>query len=58
MQKMENEIRRSIHLKRKGDGVNFDRLVYKTRTDLSDRSKHLFRITFQVEVIIFAELIP
>ena len=55
---MENEIRRLIHTKRKGDGVNFDRLVYKTRTDLSDRSKQLFRMTFQVEVIIFAELIP
>jgi hypothetical protein len=58
LQKMENELRRCIHLKRKGDGVNFDRLVYKTRTDLSDRSKRLFRMTFQVEVIIFAELIP
>ena len=55
---MENEIRRLIHTKRKGDGVNFDRLIYKTRTDLSDRSKQLFRMTFQVEVIIFAELIP
>ena len=31
-QLMENEIRRIIHLKRKGDGVNMDRLVYKTRT--------------------------
>mgnify|MGYP003148766501 CR=1 FL=1 len=58
LQKMENELRRCIHLKRKGDGVNFDRLVYKTRTDLSDRSKRLFRMTFQVEVVIFAELIP
>ena len=58
MQKMENEIRRAIHLNRKGDGVNYDRLVYKTRTDLSDRSKRLFRITFQVEVIVFSELIP
>lgn len=58
LNKMENELRRCIHLKRKGDGVNFDRLVYKTRTDLSDRSKRLFRMTFQVEVIIFAELIP
>ena len=38
LNKMENELRRCIHLKRKGDGVNFDRLVYKTRTDLSDRS--------------------
>jgi len=58
LNKMENELRRCIHLKRKGDGVNFDRLVYKTRTDLSDRSKRLFRMTFQVEVVIFAELIP
>tara|TARA_R110002020_G_scaffold201043_5_gene403502 strand:+ start:6338 stop:6787 length:450 start_codon:yes stop_codon:yes gene_type:complete len=55
---MENELRRCIHLKRKGDGTNFDRLVYKTRTDLSDRSKKLFRMTFQIEVVIFAELIP
>ena len=58
LQLMENEIRRLVHTKRKGDGTNFDRLVYKTRTDLSDRSKKLFRMTFQVEVIIFAELIP
>ena len=58
LNKMENELRRCIHLKRKGDGVNFDRLVYKTRTDLSDRSKRLFRMTFQVEVVIFAELVP
>ena len=55
---MENEIRRLVHSKRKGDGINYDRLVYKTRTDLSDRSKHLFRMTFQIEVIVFAELIP
>jgi|TARA_Y100000004_G_scaffold101752_1_gene114071 ribosomal protein S18 len=58
MQQMENEIRRCIHTKRKGDGANFDRLVFKTRTDLSDRSKMLFRTTFQIEVVIFAELIP
>ena len=58
LKKVENEIRRLIHTKRKGDGVNYDRLVYKTRTDLSDRSKHLFRMTFQIEVIVFAELIP
>ena len=57
-QKMENELRRLIHLKRKGDGTNFDRMVFKTRTDLSDRSKFLFRMTFQTEVVIFAELIP
>jgi len=57
-QLMENEIRRIIHTKRKGDGTNMDRLVYKTRTDLSDRTKILFRTTFQVEVVIFSELIP
>tara|TARA_R110002020_G_scaffold444232_1_gene655628 strand:- start:690 stop:1139 length:450 start_codon:yes stop_codon:yes gene_type:complete len=57
-QLMENEIRRIVHLKRKGDGSNMDRIVYKTRTDLSDRTKFLFRTTFQVEVVIFAELIP
>jgi len=58
LQALENEIRRVIHGKRKGDGTNFDRLVFKTRTDLSDRSKHLFRMTFQIEVVIFAEVIP
>ena len=58
LQKMENEVRRSIHAKRKGDGANYDRLLFKTRTDLSDRTKKLFRHTFQVEVITLAELIP
>ena len=58
LQALENEVRRLIHTKRKGDGTNFDRLVFKTRTDLSDRSKNLFRMTFQVEVVILAELIP
>jgi len=58
LQAMENEARRLIHLKRKGDGVSFDRLVFKTRTDLSDRTKNLFRMTFQIEVVIFAELVP
>ena len=57
-QAMENEVRRLIHTKRKGDGVSFDRLVFKTRTDLSDRTKSLFRMTFQIEVVIFAELVP
>tara|TARA_R100000008_G_C3512605_1_gene129604 strand:+ start:237 stop:686 length:450 start_codon:yes stop_codon:yes gene_type:complete len=56
--KMENEVRRVIHANRKGDGVNFDRLIYKTRTDLSDRTKKLWRYTFQVEIVTFAELIP
>ena len=58
LQALENALRRAIHLKRKGDGTNFDRLVLKTRTDLSDRSKHIYRMTFQIEVVIFAELIP
>lgn len=58
LQSLENEMRRVIHTKRKGDGTNFDRMVLKTRTDLSDRSKKMFRMTFQVEVITFAELIP
>ena len=56
--KMENEVRRIIHANRKGDGVSFDRLIYKTRTDLSDRTKKLWRYTFQVEIVTFAELIP
>tara|TARA_R110001583_G_scaffold23686_1_gene87102 strand:- start:30 stop:479 length:450 start_codon:yes stop_codon:yes gene_type:complete len=58
LQQLENEVRRVIHNSRKGDGTNFDRLVFKTRTDLSDRSKQLFRMTFQIEVVILAELIP
>lgn len=57
LMKMEDEVRRIFHLKRKGDGSNFDRLLYKTRTDLSDRTKHLHRMTFQVEIVIFSELI-
>lgn len=57
MMKMEDEIRRIIHSKRKGDGANFDRLLYKTRTDLSDRTKQLHRFTFQIEIVIFSELI-
>lgn len=58
LRKMEDEMRRIIHVSRKGDGVNFDRMILKTRTDLSDRTKKLFRHTFQVEVVILAELIP
>jgi hypothetical protein len=58
LRKMENEMRRTIHLRRKGDGVNFDRMILKTRTDLSDRTKKLYRHTFQVEVVILAESIP
>ena len=58
LRKMEDEMRRLIHTQRKGDGANFDRMILKTRTDLSDRTKKLFRHTFQVEVVILAELIP
>jgi hypothetical protein len=57
LMKLEDEIRRIIHTKRKGDAGNYDRLLYKTRTDLSDRTKQLHRMTFQVEIIIFSELI-
>ena len=57
LMKMEDEIRRIVHSKRKGDAINFDRMLFKTRTDLSDRSKHLHRMTFQVEIVIFSELI-
>lgn len=56
--KMENELRRVVHSNRKGDGANYDRLLFKVRTDLSDRTKRLHRFTFQIEVIIFSELIP
>ena len=52
---MEDELRRLIHADRKGDGVNFDRMLFKTRTDLSDRTKKLFRHTFQVEVVVLAD---
>ena len=58
LRKLENEMRRGIHTQRKGDGVNFDRMILKTRTDLSDRTKKLYRHTFQVEVVILAEAIP
>ena len=58
LRKLENEMRRVIHTQRKGDGVNFDRMILKTRTALSDRSKKLYRHTFQVEVVILAEAIP
>ena len=58
LRKMENEVRRLTHTNRKGDAVNFDRMVFKTRTDLSDRTKKLFRHTFQIEVVTLAETIP
>jgi len=57
LMKMEDEVRRIVHLKRKGDGVNCDRILFKTRTDLSDRTKQLHRMTFQIEIVIFSELI-
>jgi len=57
LQLLENEIRRLIHAARKGDATNYDRMVFKTRTDLSDRTKKLFRHTFQVEVVTLAESI-
>ncbi len=57
LMKLEDEIRRVVHGQRKGDGANFDRLLYKMRTDLSDRTKRLHRMTFQVEIVIFSELI-
>jgi hypothetical protein len=55
LQSLENEIRRLIHADRKGDGINYDRMIFKTRTDLSDRTKRLFRHTFQVEVVVLAD---
>ena len=55
LMKIEDDIRRVVHSKRKGDGTNFDRLLYKQRTDLSDRTKRLHRMTFQVEIVIFSE---
>ena len=55
LQSLENEIRRLVHVDRKGDGINYDRMIFKTRTDLSDRTKRLFRHTFQVEVVVLAD---
>jgi len=52
---LRDEVRRILHKFRKGDGVNFDRVIFKTRTDLSDRSKRLFRYTMQAEVVLFAQ---
>jgi len=54
LSELRTEVRRILHAFRKGDGVNFDRLIFKTRTDLSDRSKKLFRYTIQAEVVTFA----
>lgn len=47
LSQLRDEVRRIIHKNRKGDGANFDRLIFKTRTDLSDRAKRLFRYTVQ-----------
>ena len=52
---LRDEVRRIIHNTRIGDGSNFDRAIFKTRTDLSDRSKRLFRYTMQVELVTFAQ---
>ena len=57
LEKIEDELRRVIHLKRKGDATNYDRLLFKSRTDLSDRTKRMHRMTFQVEVVTLAEAI-
>ena len=57
LMKMQDEVRRIIHLGRKGDGANYDRLLYKTRTDLSDRTKQLHRMTCQIEIVILSELV-
>ena len=56
LSELRNEVRRIIHGFRKGDGVNFDRAIFKTRTDLSDRSKKLFRYTMQYEIVSFSLL--
>jgi len=55
---LRDEVRRIIHKYRKGDGSNFDRAIFKTRTDLSDRNKRLFRYTMQAEVVTFAQPLP
>jgi hypothetical protein len=57
LRQLETEVRRILHLKRKGDTTNFDRLIYKTRTDLSDKTKRLFRFTIQCEMAVFYEQI-
>ena len=53
LSELRDETRRILHAFRKGDGINFDRIIFKTRTDLSDRSKKLFRYTLQCEVVTF-----
>ena len=54
LSELRNEVRRILHGFRKGDGINFDRIIFKTRTDLSDRTKKLFRYTMQCELITFS----
>jgi len=51
---LRNEVRRILHGFRKGDNTNIDRIIFKTRTDLSDRTKKLFRYTMQCEVVTFS----
>ena len=52
LQQLENEVRRVIHNSRKGDGTNFDRLVFKTRTDLSHLAVCIFTSKEPPSVII------
>tara|TARA_R100000951_G_scaffold116736_2_gene130277 strand:- start:1352 stop:1789 length:438 start_codon:yes stop_codon:yes gene_type:complete len=52
---LRDEVRRILHKHRKGNNNDFDRVIFKTRTDLSDRSKRFFRYTMQAEVVIFAD---
>ena len=54
LSELRNEVRRILHGFRKGDGINFDRIIFKTRTDLSDRTKKLFRYTMQCEIVTFS----
>ena len=58
LSELRDEVRRILHLVRKGDNATFDRVIFKTRTDLSDRSKRLFRYTMQAECVIFAQPLP
>ena len=58
LSELRDEVRRIIHKYRKGDGSNFDRVIFKTRTDLSDRSKRLFRYTLQAELVTFSIPLP
>jgi hypothetical protein len=54
LSEIRNEVRRILHGFRKGDNKNIDRVIFKTRTDLSDRAKKLFRYTMQFEVVTFS----